>query len=140
MPGNHRNDRKSRTWFYFPDADTTSPIHCRRRNESVSIRNICNESTMHHRNLPIILKHAHDYMENSPKRKTCSQILVIELLNKKSVGFAYSHVEPRDLQKQFLLFWNKDLECHPIANSNKSHNHSIQSTTSKRKLKEFLQN
>ena len=37
MPGKHRNDRVSRTWFYFPGALTISPMHRGRRNKSVSI-------------------------------------------------------------------------------------------------------
>ena len=41
IPGKHRNDRESRTWFYFPDAVAMLPMHRRRRNKSVSINNIC---------------------------------------------------------------------------------------------------
>ena len=41
MPGKHLNDRESRIRFYFPDVVTMSPMHRKRRNKSISIKNIC---------------------------------------------------------------------------------------------------
>ena len=38
IQGKHRNDGESKAWFYSPDAVTMSPMHCRRRNKSVSIQ------------------------------------------------------------------------------------------------------
>ena len=62
MPGKHYNDQESRTWFYFPDTVTMSPMHLRHQNKSVSIKNICPWT------ISDALQAPSDYMETSPNQ------------------------------------------------------------------------
>ena len=61
MPGKHRNDRESKTWFYSSDAVTMSSMHRRRWNKSVSIKKYLPAN--HHRCIGDASQAPSDYVE-----------------------------------------------------------------------------